>query len=139
MSCVSAHAQSSKSVEVKALNWALSQVVRQQHHLAEGEVQRLYRVLHVYSLGFHQAVSQLTSKAQAQHKLLPAVWKAFLQLWEETLQVVLQLLRYLSNNKSLLFCMTRKCKNPTLAAFPQTACHHVSCMLVGVGCISRKP
>lgn len=50
-------------------------------------MRRLYRVLHIYSLGFHQVVADITSKAAAQQQLLPAVWKAFLQLWEEALQV----------------------------------------------------
>ena len=65
----------------------LLQVLRQKHQLSEPDMQRLYRVLHIYSLGFHQIVADITSKATAQQQLLPAIWKAFLQLWEEALEV----------------------------------------------------
>ena len=67
-------------------DWAL-QVLKQQHHLSEEAVQRLYRALHIYSLGFHQVVADITLHATDRHQLLMLIWKAFLQLWEEALQV----------------------------------------------------
>lgn len=66
-------------------------MLRQQHHLCEDDTKRLYRVLHIYSFGFQQVVSDITSKAAARQQLLAAVWKSFLQLWEEALQVLILL------------------------------------------------
>ena len=64
------------------------QVLRHQHQLSEPDMQRLYRVLHIYSLGFQQVVADITARAQNRQQLLPAIWTAFSQLWEEALQVL---------------------------------------------------
>jgi hypothetical protein len=55
--------------------------------LPEAEVQRLYRVVHIYSLGFHQVIQDITLHAMERRQLLCSVWKAFSQLWEDALQV----------------------------------------------------
>jgi len=55
--------------------------------LPEAEVQRLYRVVHIYSLGFHQVIQEITLHAMERRQLLCSVWKAFSQLWEDALQV----------------------------------------------------
>ena len=63
------------------------QALRQRHQLPEREVQRLYRVLHIYSLGFQQVVAELCLHAAQRQQLLLAVWKAFSQLWQGALKV----------------------------------------------------
>ena len=83
----------------------LPQVLRQQHHLSVPDVNRLYRVLHIYSLGFHQVMSEITSKAEDRQQLLSGVWKAFLQLWEEALQVQCASSGYASAFTDLVFCI----------------------------------
>jgi len=55
--------------------------------LPEAEVQHLYRVVHIYSLGFHQVIEEITLHAMERRQLLCSVWKAFSQLWEDALQV----------------------------------------------------
>lgn len=63
------------------------QVLRKRHQLADKEVARLYRILHIYSLGFHQVVVEVTLHAAQRQPLLLAIWKAFSQLWQDALQV----------------------------------------------------
>ena len=65
------------------------QVLHQHHHLPEQQVKRLYRILHVYSLGLHQMLLEVCLHAADRQKLLRAVWKAFSQLWQDALQVCL--------------------------------------------------
>lgn len=57
------------------------------HQLPEKEVKRLYRILHIYSLGFQQVVNEVCLHAAQRQQLLMAVWKAFSQLWQDALQV----------------------------------------------------
>ncbi|DBB02647.1 TPA: hypothetical protein ACH3X3_011615 [Trebouxia sp. C0006] len=64
-----------------------AQTLRGKHRLPEAEVQRLYRVVHIYSLGFHQVIQDITLHAMERRQLLCSVWKAFSQLWEDALQV----------------------------------------------------
>ncbi|DBA83749.1 TPA: hypothetical protein ACH3X1_006280 [Trebouxia sp. C0004] len=64
-----------------------SQTLRGKHRLPEAELQRLYRVVHIYSLGFHQVIEEITLHAMERRQLLCSVWKAFSQLWEDALQV----------------------------------------------------
>ncbi|KAL3138922.1 hypothetical protein ABBQ32_005739 [Trebouxia sp. C0010 RCD-2024] len=63
------------------------QVLRKRHQLADKEVARLYRILHIYSLGFHQVVAEVTLHAAQRQSLLLAIWKALSQLWQDALQV----------------------------------------------------
>lgn len=63
------------------------QVLRGCHQLPDKEVKRLYRILHIYSLGFHQVVGEVCLHAAERQQLLLAVWKAFSQLWQDALQV----------------------------------------------------
>ncbi|DBA72088.1 TPA: hypothetical protein ACH3X2_010813 [Trebouxia sp. C0005] len=63
------------------------QTLRGKHQLPEAEVQRLYRVMHIYSLRFHQVIDEITLHAMERRQLLCSVWKAFSQLWEDALQV----------------------------------------------------
>ncbi len=43
--------------------------------------------MHIYSLGFHQVVQDITLHAMERRDLLCSVWKAFSHLWEDALQV----------------------------------------------------
>lgn len=63
------------------------QVLRKRHQLPDKDVARLYRILHIYSLGFHQVVGEVTLHADHRQPLLLAVWRAFSQLWQDALQV----------------------------------------------------
>ena len=74
------------------------QVLRHQHGLSEPDTQRLYRALHIYSLGFQQVVADITARAHNRQQLLPSIWKAFSQLWEEALQVCFARLSLISGS-----------------------------------------
>ena len=67
-------------------------MLRGRHQLPDKEVKRLYRILHIYSLGFHQVVGEVCLHAVQRQQLLLAVWKAFSQLWQDALQVSLSML-----------------------------------------------
>ena len=67
-------------------------MLRQHHQLPDKQVKRLYRVLHIYSLGFHEVVDDVCMHAAQRQQLLLAVWKAFSQLWQDALQVSLSVL-----------------------------------------------
>jgi hypothetical protein len=59
----------------------------QHHRLGKPEVRRLYQALQVYSLGFHQAMLELTRHASGRGLLLLAIWRGFAMLWDGALQV----------------------------------------------------
>jgi hypothetical protein len=59
----------------------------QHHRLGKPEVRRLYQALQVYSLGFHQAMLELTRHASGKGLLLLAIWRGSAMLWDGALQV----------------------------------------------------
>ncbi|KAL0037696.1 hypothetical protein WJX77_008264 [Trebouxia sp. C0004] len=79
--------QKQKGCEAHSFPDTLYCTLRGKHRLPEAELQRLYRVVHIYSLGFHQVIEEITLHAMERRQLLCSVWKAFSQLWEDALQV----------------------------------------------------
>ncbi len=61
--------------------------LKNHHGMMEGEVLALYGLLHQHALGFQTAAQQATANARHREALMPAVWQAFAQLWDETVQV----------------------------------------------------
>ncbi|GAB4819321.1 hypothetical protein N2152v2_006367 [Parachlorella kessleri] len=58
------------------------------HGLGVPEIRRLYQALQVYSLGFHQTISEVCSHAVDRANLLVAVWRGYGMLWDGALQTV---------------------------------------------------
>ncbi|KAK3256091.1 hypothetical protein CYMTET_34744, partial [Cymbomonas tetramitiformis] len=75
---------------VEAARKRLSPQTLAQVGLSEGDVYRLYRALRVYSVGFHQVVSELCGKIKQKdirEAVQRDVWCFFQKLWDEALQV----------------------------------------------------
>ena len=108
----------------------LLQVLRERHQLPEADVQRLYRLLHIYSLGFHQVVGEVTLHASERRQLLQTVWKAFIQLWEDALQVPFGSSE-LESESSVVLCRLHSCQHcATLRAERQRSIWHGCCLLL---------
>eukprot|EP00232_Nephroselmis_pyriformis_P007423 CAMPEP_0182898824 /NCGR_PEP_ID=MMETSP0034_2-20130328/27718_1 /TAXON_ID=156128 /ORGANISM="Nephroselmis pyriformis, Strain CCMP717" /LENGTH=388 /DNA_ID=CAMNT_0025032815 /DNA_START=87 /DNA_END=1249 /DNA_ORIENTATION=- len=58
------------------------------HGMSQEQSMRLYRVLRVYTIGFHELVYDLVANVKNRQDLLVNVWKMHKQLWETALQVV---------------------------------------------------
>ena len=63
------------------------QVLRDHHGLSDGDMQRVYRMLRVHSLGFHHLTCEATQHARDRGTLLLSIWRAYGGLWDAALQV----------------------------------------------------
>ena len=63
------------------------QVLREHHRLSDGDMQRVFRMLRVHSMGFHHLTCEATQHARDRGTLLLSIWRAYGGLWDAALQV----------------------------------------------------
>lgn len=57
------------------------------HKLSEEACLALYGLMHRHTTGFQREAAQLLQGAAHREQLLAALWRAFAQLWDDTVQV----------------------------------------------------